>query len=76
MSFDVRYSPKMARQYINIQYVLTKDFMRDTSGICGYMDDNKTNDLMAPDGTIYNDTTQFVESCTYSFAYFGDLGVG
>ncbi len=59
----MRYSPKMERQYINIQYVLTKDFYKDTAGLCGFMDDDSSNDLMGPDGTVYNDTSTFVDSC-------------
>ena len=58
----------MNRQYINIQYVLTKDFMQKTAGLCGFMDDDEQNDFMGPDGTIYmsNNTDAFVESCESS----------
>lgn len=41
--------------------------MRSTLGLCGYMDDIASNDLKAPDGTVYNisESTNFVESCEY-----------
>ena len=57
----------MSRQYINIQYTLTKDFFQATSGLCGYMDDISENDLMTPDGKVYNvsESTLFVESCKF-----------
>ena len=53
----------MQRQYINIQYVLNKDFWLNTAGLCGLMDDDTSNDLTGPDGSLYNNTNDFVESC-------------
>jgi hypothetical protein len=40
-------------------------FARNTEGLCGFMDDDDTNDLTGPNGEQYNDTIQFAESCKY-----------
>ncbi len=40
-------------------------FARNSEGLCGFMDDDDTNDLTGPNGEQYNDTIQFAESCKY-----------
>ncbi len=40
-------------------------FARNTEGLCGFMDDDDTNDLTGPNGEQYNDTIEFAESCKY-----------
>lgn len=65
MSVDVAYSPKMSRQYINIQFTPTAAFLRETEGICGFMDDDSSNDLIGPNGEIYRDPVKFTESCKF-----------
>ena len=55
-------------------------FARNTEGLCGFMDDDDTNDLTGPNGEQYNDTIQFAESCKYHSglqrALFGGGGEG
>ena len=63
LTLDVRYSPTMQRQYMNIMFTPTAVFLGNTEGLCGKMDDNQTNDLTGPDGRLYNDPTAFTESC-------------
>ena len=65
VTIDVRYSPVIHRQFVNVVYTLTKDFKHQTTGLCGLMDDDTANDLSGPAGTLYNNTDQFVESCEY-----------
>ena len=65
VSLDVRYSSSMKRQYLNIMFTPTAAFLGNTEGLCGPMDDKDFNDLTGPDGTLYTDTTAFVESCRF-----------
>ena len=65
MSINVGYSPKMARQYINVQFAPTALFVRKTEGICGFMDDDSSNDLIGPNGEAYKDPIIFTDSCKY-----------
>ena len=63
VTVEVAYSPVMKRQYLNIQFAPTVVFMQKTEGLCGFMDDDDTNDLVGPNGEQYNDTFVFAESC-------------
>jgi len=60
------YSAKMKRLFLNVGFTPTAEFFEKTAGLCGYMDDDDTNDLTGPDGTLYNSTDTFVESCEYT----------
>jgi hypothetical protein len=54
----------MSRQYLNVNFIPTAMFSKNTEGLCGFMDDDDTNDLIGPNGEQYNnDTIQFAESC-------------
>lgn len=66
MSINVGYSPKMARQYINVQFAPIASFIRKTEGICGFMDDDLGNDLIGPNGETYKDPIIFTDSCKYN----------
>ena len=63
MTIDVRHSRVMKRQYLNVLYSPTAAYKGHTEGLCGFMDNNATNDFMGPDGTLYNGAVQFAESC-------------
>ncbi|KAL9982165.1 hypothetical protein ACROYT_G010976 [Oculina patagonica] len=62
VTLDVRHSHVMKRQYLNVLYSPTAAYKGHTEGLCGFMDNNKTNDFMGPDGTLYSDAVQFAES--------------
>ena len=66
MSVETEYSPVMSRQYLNVNFIPTAMFSKNTEGLCGFMDDDDTNDLIGPNGERYNDTIQFAESCKYA----------
>lgn len=53
----------MKRQYLNVLYSPTAAYKGYTEGLCGFMDNNATNDFAGPDGTVYKDAVQFAESC-------------
>ena len=63
VSLDTRFSAKMSRHFINILIVPTLAFKFETTGVCGSLDNNATNDLATPDGEILSNTDEFVESC-------------
>jgi hypothetical protein len=64
VSVETEYSPVMSRQYLNVNFIPTAMFSKNTEGLCGFMDDDDTNDLIGPNGEQYNnDTLQFAESC-------------
>ena len=63
VTIDVRHSLVMKRQYLNVLYSPTAAYKGHTEGLCGFMDNNATNDLMGPDGTLYSGAVQFAESC-------------
>ena len=65
LTIDVSFSPRMKRQYLNILFTLNKDFKFATSGLCGYLDNDPSNDLMGPGGELYTDTDRFADSCGY-----------
>ena len=60
----------MSRQYLNVNFIPTAMFSKNTEGLCGFMDDDDTNDLIGPNGERYNDTIQFAESCKYMHVLF------
>jgi hypothetical protein len=66
VSVETEYSPVMSRQYLNVNFIPTAAFSKTTEGLCGFMDDDDTNDLTGPNGEKYNDTIQFSESCKYA----------
>ena len=70
VTIDVRYSPMMDRQYMNAIFTPTAAFKGTTTGICGLFDNDDANDMTGPDGTVYTDSTQFVESCKVFILYF------
>ena len=53
----------MSRHYLNVNFIPNADFTKTTEGLCGFMDDDETNDLIGPNGEQYNDAIQFAESC-------------
>ena len=63
MTVTTAYSVKMKRLFLGINFAPTGAFFNKTSGLCGSMDDDDTNDLTGPDGTLYNNTDKFAESC-------------
>lgn len=63
ITIDVRHSRVMKRQYLNVFYSPTAAYKGHTEGLCGFMDNNATNDFIGPDGTPYQDAIQFAESC-------------
>ena len=63
VSLDTRFSTKMSRHFINILIVPTLAFKFETTGVCGSLDNNATNDLATPEGEILSNTDDFVESC-------------
>ncbi|XP_019620139.1 PREDICTED: uncharacterized protein LOC109466754 [Branchiostoma belcheri] len=71
VSFDVRYSPKMGRQFVNILFSPTATFKGNTEGLCGLMDDNNTNDFTGPDGAVYNDSSVFAETWRINKTHHG-----
>ncbi|XP_078691930.1 uncharacterized protein LOC144922161 [Branchiostoma floridae x Branchiostoma belcheri] len=62
VTFDIRLSPSMGRQYLNIIFSPTAAFKEKTQGLCGYMDGVKDNDFRGPDGTLHRDAASFAES--------------
>lgn len=62
VTIDVRHSRVMKRQFLNVFYSPTAAYKGYTEGLCGFMDNNETNDLMGPDGVLYQDPVQFAES--------------
>ncbi|XP_019634589.1 PREDICTED: uncharacterized protein LOC109477683 [Branchiostoma belcheri] len=71
VSFDIRYSPKMGRQFVNILFSPTATFKGNTEGLCGLMDDDDDNDFTGPDGTVYNDTSVFAETWRINKTHYG-----
>ncbi|XP_019614645.1 PREDICTED: uncharacterized protein LOC109462534 [Branchiostoma belcheri] len=71
VSFDIRYSPKMGRQFVNILFSPTATFKGNTEGLCGLMDDDGDNDFTGPDGTVYNDTSVFAETWRINKTHHG-----
>ncbi|KAI8487041.1 hypothetical protein Bbelb_353010, partial [Branchiostoma belcheri] len=71
VSFDIRYSPKMGRQFVNILFNPTATFKGSTEGLCGLMDDDDDNDFTGPDGTVYNDTSVFAETRRINKTHYG-----
>ena len=69
---DVRYSTMLGRQYIDTELGLVASFIRQTEGLCGYMDNNMDNDLVSPDRMQLVNTTDFTETCE-SLAHFQEL---
>ncbi|XP_078610876.1 uncharacterized protein LOC144881585 [Branchiostoma floridae x Branchiostoma japonicum] len=62
VAFDIRFSPKMGRQYLNTIFSPTADFKKKTQGLCGFMDDAEDNDFTGPDGALHGDANSFAES--------------
>ena len=77
VSIETAYSPVMKRQYLNVNFIPTAAFTKTTEGLCGFMDDDETNDLVGPNGQQFNDLVgqngqhfndplQFAESCEFT----------
>ena len=64
VTIDVKHSRTMGRQYLNVLYAPTVAYKGHTEGLCGFMDNNATNDFMGPNGEAYEREVQFAESCT------------
>ena len=75
MTIDVRHSRVMKRQYLNVLYSPTAAYKGRTEGLCGFMDNNATNDFMGPDGILYNDAVEFAESCKQRLIMLNVLAV-
>ncbi|XP_035690544.1 uncharacterized protein LOC118425664 [Branchiostoma floridae] len=76
VSFDVRYSPKMGRQFVNILFSPTATFKGNTEGLCGLMDDDDANDFTGPDGAVYNDSSVFAETWRINNTHHGSGLIG
>lgn len=70
LTIDVRYSPGMQRQFINILFSPTASFKRTTEGLCGYMDGDKSNDLVGSNGVLYQvaNILDFAKSCKWWYS--------
>lgn len=64
ITIHVLYSKVMKRQYLNVAFTPTATFTGQTEGLCGFMDDNSTNDFKGPDQKLYKDAVEFGDSCT------------
>lgn len=60
---EVLYSDMVGRQYINTEFAPVESFIGNTEGLCGLLDSNRGNDLMGPRGEIFDNATDFAESC-------------
>ncbi|CAD5126280.1 DgyrCDS14436, partial [Dimorphilus gyrociliatus] len=56
------FSPKMKRQYLSVTVGPIVKLFNRTSGLCGFMNDDPSDDLMGPDGTNYTSFIEFTES--------------
>ena len=70
MTADVRHSPVMGRQYLNVLFTATAEFKGHTEGLCGVMDNEPFNDLKGPDGEQYDDPIPFADSCKWQHIMF------
>jgi hypothetical protein len=50
------------RQYLNTEFGPTIAFLKQTEGLCGFMDDDSSNDLTGPNSQSFTDTDDFAES--------------
>ena len=68
LSVEVRYSPGMKRQFINILFSPVATFKGKTDGLCGYMDGDLNNDLLGSDGITYSlqDNVTFAKTCRFT----------
>ncbi|XP_035672261.1 protein eyes shut-like [Branchiostoma floridae] len=62
VTLDVQYGPMVGRHFINVLYTPTVDFLGETEGLCGFMDDIEENDFRGPNGTVYDNPVDFAES--------------
>ena len=69
VSVGAEFSPVMSRQYLNVNFIPTAVFTKKTQGLCGFMDDDETNDLIGPNGEKYEDAIQFAESCKFACSF-------
>lgn len=69
ITVDVRYSPKIQRLFLNIRSTLTAAFKYQTSGLCGMMDDDESNDFTMSNGTVVTKdrAVEFAESCKWKY---------
>ena len=59
----------MERQFLNIVFAPTVHFDTKTEGLCGFMDNDDTNDFIGPDGMSYSDAIDFSESCKNTYLH-------
>ncbi|XP_028400060.1 uncharacterized protein LOC114523362 [Dendronephthya gigantea] len=77
VTVEAEYSPVMSRQYLNVNFIPTAAFTKTTEGLCGFMDDDETNDLIGPKGEqYYNNTIKFSESWRITANHDGSGLVG
>ena len=76
ITVDVRYSTGLLKSggyYINIRMALTADYKGNTYGLCGFMDDDTSNDFQHRDGKFIKpeetNITAFAESCKLKLSY-------
>jgi hypothetical protein len=66
----------MGRQYLEPAIGPPIAFKQKTAGLCGTMDDDITNDLVGPDGTVYADALVFAESWRVNVSAPSSLSIG
>ncbi|XP_072022586.1 uncharacterized protein [Amphiura filiformis] len=62
LTLEVRHSNVMHRQYLNILLTPSVGFYEKTEGLCGFMDDDDSNDFQGPDEVTYTDAIEFAAS--------------
>ena len=59
----------VGRQYIDTEFNPVDAFLGNTEGLCGLLDSNRNNDLMGPSGELFDNATDFAESCASILLY-------
>lgn len=62
LSLISSFSSKMERQYLSLIITPVNEMLNETSGICGFFNDNDSDDFIGPDGKFYSSPVDFVES--------------
>ena len=62
-TIDVRYSQAVGGQFFDTSLGAPIPFMMTTTGLCGNMDGNQTNDFVSPNGILIETADEFGESC-------------
>jgi hypothetical protein len=66
-SIEVRYSNTIRRQFLDTSLGAPIPFMNTTTGLCGNMDGDASNDFMSPNGTLIESAHDFADSCLLSY---------